>query len=112
MAAATAVSARRPARRQFQALFDVVIPVVATLNAGSLADAAGETDTVAVTGARLGDFVLVSFGVDLAGITVTAYVSASDVVTIRVQNESGDTLDLASTTIKVLVLRPSANLFF
>ena len=76
----------------------------ATFNAGSLADGAGETTTVTVTGAALGDFVLVSLGVDLAGITVTGYVSAADTVSVRVQNESGGTLDLASTTLRVRVL--------
>ena len=76
----------------------------ATLDVASLADGAGATSTVAVTGAALGDFVLVSLGVDLAGITVTAYVSAADVVSVRVQNESGGTVDLASTTVRVRVL--------
>lgn len=76
----------------------------ATFNAGSLADGAGETTTVAVVGAALGDFAMASLGVDLAGITVTAYVSATDVVTVRVQNESGGTLDLASTTLRVRVI--------
>jgi len=55
----------------------------------------------------LGDFVLVSLGVDLAGITVTGYVSAANVVSVRIQNESGGTLDLASTTVAVRVLKAS-----
>ena len=77
----------------------------ATLDVASLADGAGATSTVTVTGAVLGDFVVgVSLGVDLAGITVTAYVSAANTVSVRVQNESGGTLDLASTTVRVRVL--------
>lgn len=76
----------------------------ATLDVASLVDGAGATSTVTVTGAALGDFVLVSLGVDLAGITVTGYVSAADTVSVRVQNESGGTLDLASTTVRVRVL--------
>jgi hypothetical protein len=76
----------------------------ATFNAASLADGAGETTTVTVTGAALGDFVLVSHGVDLAGISVTAYVSAADTVSVRFQNESGGVLDLASSTVRVRVL--------
>lgn len=76
----------------------------ATYDTASLNDAAGATTTVTVTGAVLGDFVVgVSFGVDLQGITVTAYVSAADTVSVRIQNESGGTLDLASTTIRALV---------
>lgn len=106
MAAASAVKVYG-GQAQFQGLFKQVYAVTATLDAGSLIDAAGETDTVAVPGAALGDMVLVSFGVDLAGITVTGYVGAADVVSLRVQNESGGTVNLASTTIKVLVLRPA-----
>jgi hypothetical protein len=48
-----------------------------------------------------------SFGVDLAGMTVTAYVSAADTVTIRFQNESGGAVDLAATTVKILIGRPA-----
>lgn len=77
----------------------------ATYDTASLADGAGATTTVTVTGAALGDFVVgVSLGVDLQGITVTGYVSAADTVAVRIQNESGGTLDLASTTIRVSVL--------
>ena len=76
----------------------------ATFNAASLADGAGETTTITVTGAVLGDYVIVSHGIDLQGITVTGYVSAANTVSVRVQNESGGTLDLASSTLRALVL--------
>lgn len=76
----------------------------ATYDTASLADGAGATTTVTVTGAALGDFVLVSLGVDVAGISVTGYVSAADTVSVRIQNESGGTLDLASTTVRARVL--------
>lgn len=76
----------------------------ATLDVASLADGAGATHTVTATGAALGDFALVSHGVDVAGISVTAYVSAADTVSVRFQNESGGVVDLASTTIRVRVL--------
>jgi hypothetical protein len=80
--------------------------VTAILDAGSLVDAAGETDTVAVPGVALGDMVLgCSFAVDEVGMSVTAYVSAAGVVSIRVQNESGSTVDLASTKIRIVVGR-------
>jgi len=73
------------------------------IDVASLADAAGATSTVAVPGAVLGDACLVSAGVDLQGMTVTCYISAADTVSIRVQNESGGTIDLASTTFRVFV---------
>ena len=79
----------------------------ATYDAASLADGAGATTTVTVTGAALGDFALVSFGVDLAGVSVTAYVSAANTVSVRLQNESGGVVDLASTTIRARVLKAS-----
>ena len=76
----------------------------ATYDAASLADGVGATTTITVTGAVLGDFVIVSHSVDLAGITVTGYVSATDTVSVRFQNESAGTLDLASGTLRALVL--------
>ena len=76
----------------------------ATYDAGSLVDGVGATTTVTVTGAALGDFAMASLGVDEAGISVTAYVSAANTVSVRLQNESGGTLDLASTTLRAVVL--------
>lgn len=75
-----------------------------TYDPASLADGAGATTTVTVTGAVLGDFVdRVSFSLDLQGITVTAWVSATDTVSVRFQNETGGVLDLASGTLRVQV---------
>jgi hypothetical protein len=72
---------------------------------GSLADGAGETTTVTVTGAALGDFVEgVSLSVDLQGMTLTGYVSAADTVSVRLLNESGGgPIDLASATLRARV---------
>ncbi len=76
----------------------------ATYDAASLVDGAGATTTVTVTGAALGDFVTgLSFGVDLQGISTTAYVSAADTVSVRLQNETGGTIDLGSTTVRARV---------
>ena len=105
MAAATAVVSRR-GNDQFRGLFSDTWSVTATLDASSLADGAGETNTIAVAGVRLGDIVFnVSLGVDVSGISITPYVSAANVVSIRFQNESGGTLDLASTTVRCVVVR-------
>jgi hypothetical protein len=76
----------------------------ATYNPPSLVDGAGATTTVTVTGAVLGDYAIASFGIDLQGITVTAWVSATDTVSVRFQNETGGTLDLAQDTLRVLVI--------
>lgn len=75
-----------------------------TVDFGSLVDAAGETASITVPGVALGDIVLgVSLGVDLVDMTLTAYVQAANTVELRLQNESGSTADLASTTARVLI---------
>lgn len=77
----------------------------ATYDPASLADGAGATTTVTVTGAALGDFAVASFSLDLQGITLTAWVSAANTVSVRFQNESGGVLDLASGTLKARVVK-------
>lgn len=105
MANATAVVSRR-GNDQFRGMFSDTWVVTATLDSGNLIDAAGANDNVTVPGVALGDIVLgFSFGVDLAGMTVTAYINAANTVTIRVQNESGGTINLASTTIRMVIAR-------
>lgn len=75
----------------------------ATYDPPSLADGVGVTTTVTCTGVVLGGFARASFSLDLQGITVSAYVSAADTVSVRFQNESGGTLDLSSGTLRVRV---------
>jgi hypothetical protein len=77
----------------------------ATFDPSNLADGAGETTTVTVTGAALGDYAQASFSLNLQGITVTAWVSAADTVSVRFQNESGGALDLASGTLRARVTK-------
>lgn len=74
-----------------------------TYDAASTADGAAWSTTVGSPGAALGDVCLPSLGVDAAGITVTCYVSAANTATVRGQNESGGTVDLASTTLRVFI---------
>lgn len=69
----------------------------------NLVDGTGTSTTVTVTGAVLGDFVAVSFSLDLQSITVTGYVSSANTVTVRFQNESGGAIDLASGTLRARV---------
>lgn len=92
-------------RIQFKDL-DRIYYKSATVNPGSLLDGAGETVQITgVTGAALGDFVLVSAPYDLQDITVTGYVQAAGVVEIRIQNEGGATVDLASGTWRIMVIK-------
>jgi hypothetical protein len=107
MANATSVTSLQ-GKQQFQGIFNEMWAVKALMDVGNLTDGTGETNTVAVPGVTLGDVVLgVSLGVDIAGMSVSAYVSAANVVSVRVQNESGGTLNLAETTIKLVVARPN-----
>lgn len=90
--------------RKIDAAVGRVLTGSAVFNPPSLADGAGTNTTVTVTGAALGDFVdAVSFSVDLAGVTLTGYVSAANTVTARLQNESGGSVDLAEGTLRVRV---------
>lgn len=100
------------ARRQFQDVFTEILAASATIDVASLADAAGATSTITVPGVALGDIVLgVSHSVSTQGITVTADVTAANTVSVRFQNESGGTLDLASATTRVIVGKVDPKLF-
>jgi hypothetical protein len=103
--------AQRTGRFQFQGLFKNVYTYVGTLDVASLVDGAGATSTFTVTGAALGDFVEFAMDVSVAGITVTSWVSAADTVSVRFQNESGGTLDLAAANVRILVKNPSDQFF-
>lgn len=99
-------------RAQFQDIFDELFTYSATLDLASEADGVGISTSITIPGVALGDMVLgISMGVSTAGITVTGNVTATDTVIIRFQNESAGTLDLASTTLRVLVGRPNLSHF-
>jgi hypothetical protein len=69
----------------------------------NLAAGEGVTTTVTVAGAALGDFARASFSLDLQGITLTAWVSAADTVSVRFQNGTTAAVDLASGMLRVRV---------
>ena len=105
MAAATAITARQ-GNDQFRGVFSDTWEVVCTLDSASVADQAAGTDTVAVPGVVLGDMVLgLSAGVSEAGLVRRAYVSAANTVTIATTNTTGAAVDLAATTIKLVIAR-------
>jgi hypothetical protein len=107
MAAATAVVTKRD-QASFRGLFNDTWTVTATLDSASVATgAAGAgTDTITVAGVALGDVVLaMSVGVSEAGVVRRAYVSAANTVTVATDNLTGVAVDLASTTIKLIIAR-------
>ena len=71
---------------QFQAVFPQVIPFSFTLTETSIADTATSVADITVTGASLGDFVLLAPEVDVADVVITAQVTAANTVTIVIYN--------------------------
>ena len=105
MAAATAITARQ-GNDQFRGVFSDTWAVTCTLDSASVADQAAGTDTVAVPGVVLGDVVIaMSAGVSEAGLVRRAYVSAANTVTIATTNTTGAAVNLASTTVKLVIAR-------
>jgi len=76
-----------------------------TWDPASLIDAAGETKSITVAGAALGDIVLVAPPYDMQDFVFSGYVQAANTVEIRIQNESAATVNLGSGAWKVAVLR-------
>ena len=79
--------------------------VTATWDPGSVANGAKVSTTVTVTGAALGDFVLVSFSLDLQEMDLSGSVSATDTVEVVLGNLTGAALDLGSGTLKASVFK-------
>jgi len=105
MAAATAITSRR-GNDQFRGLFTDTWDVTCTLDAGAVAGGATDTDTVTVPGVALGDMVLgFSHGVSEAGLIKRAYVSAANTVTIVTYNPTAGSVNLASTTLQMVIGR-------
>ena len=77
-----------------------------TWNPGAITNASGASSSaITVTGAALGDFVMVAAPYDLQGIAATAYVNAANSAVIRLTNLTGATVTLASGTWRVRVVK-------
>lgn len=75
-----------------------------TLDPASLAAGATQTSTVTVTGAATGDYAIAQFGGVDAGIEWSAQVTSANTVTVRQRNNTGGSIDLGSSTIRVAVM--------
>jgi hypothetical protein len=70
-----------------------------------IASGSSTSTTVTVPGATLGDFAIASFSLSLSGLTLSAYVSAANTVTVVIGNHTGTVVSIAAATLKVLVLK-------
>lgn len=98
------------AARQFQGLFEEVIPFVGTVTLTATAGAE-TSDTVTVTGARPGDIVLVGLEEDTEDGVMTANVNANDTVEITLVNATGSTITIASAQIRGVVLKTNGQIW-
>ena len=79
----------------------------ATIDFASVADGNEEASDITVTGAALGDIVMVSHSLDVQDLQITADVTAANTVT-AVISSSGDTVNMGSGTVRVLVIPSGA----
>ena len=96
--------------QQFRGAFKEMWLVTETVNFGNAATGSGTFASVDVTvpNVALGDMLLgVSVGVDTIDGVIYGAVTAANTVTLTLLNNSGGAIDLASTTCKFIVGRPS-----
>ena len=72
---------------------------------GNIADGDEEAEEVTVTGAALGDYAVATMSIDVTDLTITASVTAADVVTVVLGNFTGSAVDLGSGTLTVKVFK-------
>lgn len=85
---------------------EVIANTTATVDPASMATVTGHlTSGISVPGAAFGDHVIVTAPYDLQGVIANGQVSAADTVKISFFNPTGGTIDLASGTYNILVLR-------
>lgn len=101
-------------RYQFPAVFSEVLVYQGTLDLGNAATGSGTfaSSDVTIAGAALGDFVIVSLGLDTVDTAVIGAVTAADTVTVTVLNNTAGAVNLASTTVRIAVLKPNSEVFY
>lgn len=92
--------------RQFQDLFNEVVPFTGTVTLTAVAGAE-TSDTVAVTGASPGDIVLWGLNEDMEGAVIAANVNAANVVEFTLVNATASTITIAAAAVNGIVLKPS-----
>lgn len=80
----------------------------ATFDPASRLTLTEQITTIPVAGCVLGDFVYVSFSLDLQGFVLSAYVSVAGTVSVAFFNATAGTIDLGSGTLRVVVVPKTA----
>lgn len=97
-------------KQQLQGIFNEMWAVTETVDFANAATGSGTFASVDVTvpNVALGDIVIgVSMGVDTVDGAIVGAVTAANVVTLTLLNNSAGAINLASTTCKFIVGRPS-----
>jgi hypothetical protein len=82
-----------------------VLSASASLDFASINAGAQASLTITVTGAAVGDEVIMALpAAPAAGLVFNAFVSATDTVTLRASNISGSPVDAAAATYGVIVI--------
>ncbi|HEY6019677.1 MAG TPA: hypothetical protein VIY48_07180 [Candidatus Paceibacterota bacterium] len=89
----------------FKSVIASILTATASLSFGSIAANGVGTQTITVTGAATGDTVVAGAPAALeAGLTFSAFVSATNTVTIRLHNNSGGSVTPATATWRATVI--------
>lgn len=82
-----------------------ILSATASLNYGSISAASQADLTITVTGAAVGDEVVMALpAAPAAGLVFNAFVSAANTVTIRASNITASPIDPAAATYGVIVI--------
>lgn len=96
--------------KQLQGVFNELWLVTETVDFANAATGSGTfaSSDVTVPGVALGDILMgVSVGVDTVDAVIGGAVTAANTVTLTLLNNSAGAINLASTTVKFIVGRPS-----
>jgi len=103
------IAQKGPRAESFRGLFNI-IPFTFSFEEDSIAAECSSSKDITVTGAALGDFVLIAPSIDLVDIDMWGWVASANTVTVMAQNlETAD----ASTTLATiathngLILKPT-----
>lgn len=84
-----------------------VTQIQATLTYTEITSNITQNQTATVSGASLGDYVIVACTTALAaGLEITAFVSAANTVTVRIGNASAGAITPGALLFNILVLKP------